>query len=545
MASGILGTAVSGLLAVQRQLATTSHNISNVNTEGFSRQRVLFSSRGGQGTSAGFIGRGVDAVRIERIYDQFLGAQVRSSTSAFSEINTFRSLAAQVDNFIADPTLNISSSLQDFFNAVNEVADDPSSIPARQVLLVNANTLAGQFATVDNRLADLSIQVNRNIVNAVGEINSIAKSIAQINEDIVIARGQSGGNPPNDLLDLREQLLAQLSENVDVTAVEQDDGSLSVFVGNGQTLVLGTTAAALATQRSALDPERLEILYTTASSSIVVTQNLSGGKLAGNLKFVEDILEPAKKGLGRVALGLAVDFNDIHNNGFDLAGNTQQLFFGAPSVTIIGSTSNTGTIAASFNDVNQVLLSDYSLTFNGTNYTATRLSDNTVVYNNTGSTFVIDGISVNAASANSGDSYLIRPTHNIAGELSVAISDTNQIAASQSNTITGSVGDNRNALALAALETNQNLLNGTATFQAAYGQAVADVGTLTRAADINSQAQEGLLIQAQQALQAVSGVNLDEEAANLVRFQQAYQASAHLVSVANVIFDSLLSAARR
>ena len=144
-----------------------------------------------------------------------------------------------------------------------------------------------------------------------------------------------------------------------------------------------------------------------------------------------------------------------------------------------------------------------------------------------------------------GDSFLIRPTHNIAGEISVAISDTNQIAAAQSNTLSGSVGDNRNALALAALETNRNLLNGTATFQEAYGKAVADVGTLTRAADINSQAQEGLLIQARQAQQAVSGVNLDEEAANLVRFQQAYQASAQLVSVANVIFDTLLDAIRR
>ncbi len=545
MASGILGTAVSGLIAVQRQLATTGHNISNVNTEGFSRQRVLFSSRGGQGTGAGFIGQGVDAVRTERIYDQFLVAQVRSSTSAFSELDTFRSLAVQVDNFIADPNLNLSSSLQAFFGAVHEVADDPSSIPARQVLLAHANTLADQFVTVDNRLDNLSSQVNRNIESSVSEINSIAESIARINEDIVIASGQSGGSAPNDLLDQRDHLLTQLSEYVDVTAVEQDDGSLSVFIGNGQPLVLGINSAALATQRSDLDPERLDILYTANSSSVVITQNLSGGELSGSLKFAEEILGPTRKGLGRVALGLTADFNDIHGNGFDLDGNTQQLFFDPPQVTVIGNTSNTGTIAVSFDDVNQVSLSDYSLTFDGTNYSLIRLSDNVEVYNDSVSNFTIDGFAVDAVAAVSGDSFLIRPTHNIAGEISVAISDTNQIAASQSNTITGSVGDNRNALALAALETNQNLLNGTATFQEAYGKAVANVGTLTRAADINSQAQEGLLIQAQQAQQAVSGVNLDEEAANLVRFQQAYQASAQLVSVANEIFDSLLNATRR
>ena len=163
MASGILGTAVSGLLAVQRQLATTGHNIANVNTEGYSRQRVLFASRGGQGTSAGFIGQGVNAVRTERIYDQFLGAQVRSSTSAFSEIDTFRSLAVQVDNFIGDPNLNLSSSLQDFFNSISGVADDPSSTPARQVALVSANALVDRFVTLDNRLNSLNSQANQTI----------------------------------------------------------------------------------------------------------------------------------------------------------------------------------------------------------------------------------------------------------------------------------------------------------------------------------------------------------------------------------------------
>ncbi len=506
---------------------------------------MLFASRGGQGTGAGFIGQGVNAVRTERIYDQFLGAQVCSSTSAFSEINTFRSLATQVDNFIADPNSNISSSLQDFFNAVNEVADDPGSTPARRVLLGNANTLADRFATANNRLTDLGLQVNRNIRSVVSEINSLSGSIARINEDIVIATGLSGGAPPNDLLDQRDQLLTQLSGKVDVTTAEQDDGSLSVFIGNGQTLVLGTNAATLATQRSGLDPERLEILYTTNSSSVVITQNLSGGELSGNLKFSEEILEPTKKGLGRVALGLANDINSIHAIGFDLDGNTQQLFFNLPYVTVIDDSGNIGTIAVAFDDVNQVALSDYSLRFDGTNYTVTRLSDNTEVYNDTVSIFVIDGLTVDATGAVANDSFLIRPTHNIAGEISVVITDTNQIAASQSNTITGSVGDNRNALALAALETNRNLLNGTATFQEAFGNVVADVGTLTRAADINSQAQEGLLIQARQAQQTVSGVNLDEEAANLVRFQQAYQASAQLVSVANVIFDSLLSAIGR
>lgn len=545
MASGVLGTAVSGLLAAQRQLATTGHNISNVNTEGYSRQRVILGTRDGQLTGAGFIGKGVDAVGIERVYSEFLSVQVRNSASAHSEIEAYHALAAQVDNFIADPSISLTPVMQSFFNSVNEVADDPTSIPARQVMLTNAETLADRFVTMEHRLSSLRSQVNQNAKDVVNEINSLADSIAQLNQNIVIATGQGGGNPPNDLLDARDRLLDQLSEKVDVSTVEQSDGSLSVFIGNGQSLVLGIDAATLTVQNSSRKPEQLDIVFTTSTSSVVITQNIAGGELTGILKFREEILDPAQQALGRVAAGLAIDFNDIHDNGYDLNGNTQLSFFGAPAVTVVSDVSNTGSISADYADVNDLVLSDYRLDYDGTNYLVTRLSDNTQVYNNPGNTFIIDGVSVDASGAVAGDSFFIRPTQNVAGAMSIAISNPEQIAASLSDTALGSVGDNQNALALAALETNKNLLNGTATFQDAYGQAVVDVGTLTRAAEINSKAQEGLLNQALASKDAVTGVNLDEEAANLIRFQQAYQAAAQVVSVTSEIFDTLLGAIRR
>ncbi len=547
--AGLLGTAISGLRVFQRNLDTVSHNIANVNTEGYSRQRVTSATREPQITGAGYVGQGVEAVSVNRVYNQFLNNQVVSSTSAFSELDSFHNLTSQIDNFIAAPSTSLSPTLQAFFNAVQEVSDDPTSIPARQVLLTEAETLADRFVTMNGRLEKLQAQTNSNLNDVINEINSLTGSIAESNEKIVIATGLSGGKPPNDLLDQRDQLLNQLAEKVDVSTVAQDDGSLNVFIGNGQAIVLGTTASSLGVVNSTLNPSLKEITFNGPSTSVVITDNLSGGELGGNLRFAKDVLQPTQNQIGRLAAGLIADFNTQHQAGYDLNGNTNTPFFSTVTPTVIGATGNTGAISAAFSDVNQLTDSDYRLDYNGTNHVLTRLSDNsqtTISPGFPGTPATIDGITITQTTAlAAGDSILIRPTHDIAGKISVALTTPQQIAAADADTSTGAVGNNINAIALAGLANNQNLLNGTATFQDAYGQAVANIGSTVQAAETNKAAQEGLLNQAREARESVSGVNLDEEAANLIKFQQAYQAAAQMISVSSTLFDTLLGAFRR
>jgi flagellar hook-associated protein 1 FlgK len=546
MASGLLGIATSGLTAFQRSLTTTGHNISNVNTEGYSRQRVDLTERPPQFTGAGFLGNGVDIASVTRSYDNFLNNQVRISTSTHAELDVYHSMSAQVDNILADKDAGLSSSLQAFFNAVQGVANDPTSIAARRVMLTEGETLAKRFNTLDSRMNELRGQTNQGLAESVDEMNNLASGIAALNERIVVALGQSGGKqPPNDLLDQRNLLLEKLSKQVDTRAIELDDGSLSVFIGTGQTLVMGSYASSLKLQDSAYDPNRKDIaLSVGGSGSVVITDNLSGGQVDGLLNFASRVLDPTQNDLGRIAAGLAVQFNAQHRLGYGLDGDTGLDFFAAPSVSVLGRSGNAGVITASFADVNQLTASDYRIDRSAGGAVVTDLHTNTVT-TYTSATFTHEGLAFDVSAAAVGDSFLVQPTRRVAGELTLTLTDSRQIAASASDTATGTVGDNGNVRALAALQTGRNLLNGKASYQDAYSAIVGDVGSLTKAAEVNSTAQKNLLDHAIQARDSVSGVNLDEEAANLIKFQQSYQAAAQLITVVNSTFDALIGAIRR
>lgn len=551
MTSGLFGTAISGLKVAKLNLDTVGHNIANAGTEGYTRQRVIASTREPQFTGSGYLGQGVEASNINRVYDEFLDSQVRSSTSAFSELDTFHNLVSQVDNFIADPGISISPSLQSFFNSVQEVANDPTSIPARQVLLSESQILADRFATMNDRFTGLRSQANQQLSNIVDEINLLSESIADLNDKIVIATEIAGGKPPNDLLDHRDLLISQLAEKVDVTTVKQDDGALNVFIGNGQAVVLGKEPATLGITSSALDPQKKEVTFAGISTSVVITNNLNGGELGGTLNFVNNTLNKTQNEIGRVAAGLMLDFNAQHQAGFDLTGNNNLEFFNIPPITVLNEGGNVGQVTAAFDvaNVSELTASDYRLERTPSAYILTRISDQTQTTLSPGfpgTAATVDGFTISETSPLAvGDRFLIRPTHNVAGQIGLSVTDPDRIAASGSDTSTGSVGDNTNALSLAALKSQQNLLNGTATFQDAIGQTVAAVGSASHAAEVNKVAQEGLLSQATQARESISGVNLDEEAANLLKYQQAYQAAAQVISVTSSLFDTLLSAFRR
>jgi flagellar hook-associated protein 1 FlgK len=624
-----------GLQAFQRALSTTGHNIANVNTPGFSRQRVEFTTQPPEYVGLGYMGNGVGISTIRRMYDGFAVEQVRTAQSAFTQQQTFYELSAQVDNLLGDPATSLAAGLQDFFNSVQEVADDPTSSAARQVMLTEGETLSARFHQLNQGLENLRERTDTQIENTVAEINTLATSIAEINAKISIAQGRSAGGPPNDLLDQRDILVEELAQQVSVTTVPQDDGMLNVFIGTGQSLVLGNQAMGLSARALGADPQRLEIAITSPGPTTVpVTGLISGGQLGGMLEFRDRVLDPSQNALGSIGIGMATVFNQQHQMGMDLNGVTGADFFVVPEVQVAPVAGNTGTVPmkVTINDVGRLTTEDYQLEYDGATWLLKRISDGQAVPFESGSgtaadPYIADGLSIVTdfmpATPAAGDKYLIQPTRTGAAQLEVALSDNSQIAAAGAlytetvstntgdaqissaqvldlsdpgllNTVNivfdtdtsfqieggasipyssgsdidinsvrvqisgnpktgdrfsissnvGGVGDNSNALLLAGLQQSLSLSGGTASFEDAYSAIVANVGTRTHQAEINASAQGHLLEQAQAKRDSISAVNLDEEAANLLRFQQAYQAAAKVISIADETFDILMNAVR-
>ncbi|MFZ0254786.1 MAG: flagellar hook-associated protein FlgK [Gammaproteobacteria bacterium] len=463
--SGLIGQGLSGLVASQRGLATTGHNISNANTPGYHRQRVELGARLPQGSSNGFIGKGVAVNTIRRSYDQFLTAQIRTSTAGSGEAQTFHELASRVDNLLANADTGLASSLQSFFDAVHEVAADPTSLANRQVLLSEAEGLAQRYHALNGQLTDLQQEANGRLTGLVSEVNALTEGIAEMNREIVQAEGAAGGQPANDLRDRRDELLRQLAEQIGFHTVQQDDGAINVLIGNGHPLVVGGSNMSLSVVANSFDPTRKEIAVSAGGSSTIISDTLSGGAIGGILDFRDRVLNKAENALDAIVVGLTQSFNEQHRRGTDLDGNPGLDFF----------------------------------------------------------------VPIDAASAR---------------EFGLAIHEPREIAAALPDAL-GGVGDNRNALELAKLQEMLTLENNNATFSGAYGQLVASVGAVTQKAEAHRSAQEALLSQVTDARDAVSGVNLDEEAANLLRYQQAYEASARVIAAADATFNSLLDVVGR
>ncbi len=767
----LLGIGISGLQSFKTQLDTTSHNIANVNTEGYSRQRVGLAARTPQFSGFGFTGNGVGVDGIQRITDEFLTSQVLSNTTSLTQLDAFHSLATRVDALVANAEVGLTPAIQSFFNSAQDVADDPSSIPARQVFLAEANTLVDRFKNIDTQLSTMARQTNGVVTNSLDQINSLAEGIASLNRTIVNTPTDQS-EPPNDLLDQRDELIRRVAELIDVQLVAQDNGALNVFIGNGQALVTDITARTLNAQINTFDPQQLDVFVSDGTTTVNISGQLTGGSLGGSLDFVNDMLNPARNALGRVAVAMADTFNQQHRLGQDLDGAFGGDFFtplnsGLFSPEVLDSDQNSisgfNALTAEYVDVSQLTTSNYQVRASGGNqYEVLRLDDNAIFNFNVlpGGSFNIDGLQVNVVTApTNGDAFLIRPTFQAASVMSLAISEPRAVAAavpmrseellsntgnaaitqaavtdattfipgdyrvvmgddtgavadagatrglftdaggadalsytlsingnvvftqleadapladldalaaqinasvgttgvraytdntnlylandpptalpinveesllgagdagddfsgyfnlgpltgptapapsssvfttsfaspadsyvvldSTSTVVTngayaatgttvsfngieatlngaanlgdqflvernlGGEGDNRNLLALVALQRQDILDNGTATYLDAYGTLVADVGSKTQQAGITRDAQQILVEQATAAREAVSGVNLDEEAANLIRFQQAYQAAAQVITTANDLFQTLISAVGR
>ena len=647
MSSGIIGVGITGIRAAQIGLLTAEHNITNSSTPGFSRQRIIQTSNAPVATGSGFIGQGTNVSQIERFYSQFLVGQVNTAQTNVSELDAYYSEIKQIDNLLADANSGLSPALQDFFRGVQAVAANPSLLASRQSMISSAEALVSRFQSLEGRLSELYSGVNRELKTTVDTVNSYAQQIAELNQRIVLAQAGSA-QQPNDLLDQRDYLVAELNKLVEVQARVDSDGSYSVFYGNGQQLVIGATASKLVVQASYADISRMVVGVQAGGSVQELPDNLiTGGSLAGLLNFRSETLDKTANDIGRLAATLTLTFNAQHALGQDLLGQALgegsfvANFFTVSQPQVVANSLNTSvaTVTATFTSptaatgggfYTSLTNSDYRLTYDGANYTLTRLSDNQAWTNATigglsTAVSATEGFTLASAGAMAaGDSFTLMPTRFAARNIAVnstiaadprliaaatpvrtAIGSSNSGSATVSsgsvatgyalgalpvtitynagtNQLTGfpggpvaynpvgttvsfngislqitgtpanndtfviarntaGVSDNRNALALGKLQTQATVAGGTANYQDAYARLVSDVGNKTREIQVTGAAQAALLKQSQDARDSISGVNLDEEAANLLRYQQAYQASAKMLDIGSKLFDVILS----
>ncbi len=626
----MLSVGVSGLQAMQRALDVTSHNIANASTPGYSRQRVDFAAVEPQFMGGSYVGRGVTVASISRSYDALLSTQARGATSAFSRLDTFATNAEALSNLFADTSTGLATSLQKFSNAVQGVANDPTSTAARQVLLSEADGLRQRLNTYDTRLQQINAQVNAQVGSEATAITGLAKNIAQLNEQIVVAQNTTGA-PPNDLLDARDQQIAALAAHVGVSVVNQADGSADVFIGSGQPLVLGPKAGTLVAQQDPFEPTRITLAYTSGSVTTDLGNALSGGSIGGLLDFRSQLLEPARNQLGQIAVGVASVVNAQHREGMDLSGALGTDLFSVGAVGVLPDARNTGTATPTVTrtDTGALTSKDYVLQYSGATWSMRQFDTGaTVALTGTGTVadpFVGAGLSIVLAGTPSAtDSFKLLPTANAIAGMGVLITDPAKVAAAaplrasaattnvgnatisggevldvtnaqlRSTTTlqfidathysvngvgsfaftaagnisangwrvtitgapvagdtftvannTGGVGDNRNALALSGVLTVGVLSGATESLNAASARMVGDIGVATSQARTSLEAQRIIVTDTTEATSRVSGVNLDEEASNLVRFQQAYQATAQIIKVTQSLFDTLLQATSR
>lgn len=669
MGAGILSIGVTGIHAAQLGLEATQHNIANANTSGYSRQYIQQSAGVGLLTGSGYMGSGTTVDTVRRAYDKVLTSQSFAAQASSSQSDAYLAKISQVDNMLGDSSSGLSTALQDFFTGVQTVAANPSLVSARQSMLSSAQAAVTRFNDMAGRLGELYAGVNGEISSEVQTINDYTQQIANMN--VQITRAEAASNqPPNDLLDARDQLVTELNKHVRVQTVEDSNGNFNVFAGNGQQLVVGGVANSLVAMTSSVDPERVTVGLRGQSGSVqeLAESQLDGGALGGLVSFRSNSLDGAMNSLGRIAASLALTFNAQNALGQDLEGLNQTSatsgfqadFFTVSGPKVLTSSSSAATVTASFlaPSVNagngsfytNLTGSNYVLKADASSVTLTRSSDGKVWTAADVATLngqiTSEGISLGGAAPTVGVSYLIKPTSDAANSLqinSMVANDPKRIAAaapsvtslgaantgslkvSQGSVATGyslanlpktftyasgsftatpatgsvvatyadgstsslnlasqsiprlngssselskityngitidisglpanndtfaisanvnGVADSRNAVKLAALQIQNTMDGGKAGYGGVYASLVGQVGSTTSQVKVNSQAQAALLKQNESARSSVSGVNLDEEAANLIRYQQAYQASAKSLEVASKLFDTILA----
>ena len=656
MTVSLYQTGVSGLLAAQQQLATTGHNISNVNTEGYTRQRAEQNASLGLSNGPNYIGSGTYVHDITRLYDQFSHKEQLLNQSNLGNANALNGSLNQLNDIMSFSGQAINNSVEQFYQAVNGVADSPSDLGVRNIVLSQAEILANNFGELNQHFDQLEKSVNGSLEQVARKISEISLELAQINETILQSQDLNHTGRPNDLLDKRDQLVNELGQYTKVNTIEDSNGVMTIMIGQGTTLVAGITPLTVNLKSGDPDSSKMQLSLSGPNSTIAIDGSKLGGSIAAGFEFRDEHLTKARSEINRLAMAISATLNDSQSNGLDFNGlqganiftdiNTTQLQEGR----VLTPTNNSGNLQAKVNitDVSLLPTDEFEIRYNGADYVMTNMTTNASTNlgapgSGTYSTpFGFEFIETSGAPAND-DSYIIKPSENSAAFMAVTLTDGAAIAASSAVEVTPSeknisqgnisivdmidpinaqaampiridvlespagifnytitdklgvtsapisytppsqtvnlpplpataafqvdisgtpsglapnapeqffigdafgLGNNTNAVSM-ALTQEKPITNGNKeTFNQSLAITTSVIGSKSSSAKLVAETAEALFTQAFNRNQEKSGVNLDEEAANLLKFQQAYQAASQIISTANTIFDTILSAVR-
>ena len=554
----IFSIGLSGLNAAQNALNTTSNNISNVYTPSYNRELTQLGE--------GRVGGGVRVNDIERQFNTYVANQLNSAKTQSSALSTYYNQVSQIDNLLADRDAGLSPLMQNFFSSLEALASSPSDPAARQGVLGTANTLSAQFRAFDGYLQDMQSNINNQIKDEITQVNNTVEQIAGLNREIALARARTG-EAPNSLLNQRDYLVSELNERMDLRLNVQDGKTYNISLPNGQPLVTGTNAFKLEPMQADYDPQRTIVGYRDGGGNLVALNEstITGGALGGLMTFRSETLDKTQNQIGQLSLSLAASFNFQYQKGVDLNGEQGQAFFATKEPVAYSYSNNIAEVqGVRFEDPipsGQPKATDYTVSFSLSDPDdpgsalvpmVQRNDDGSAVdftWDEVELTFTFGGVVLDLdGPPASGDKFEVQPVRRAANGMEVNINDLDKIAAGQpvnpdddpADWVAAGAGDNRNALALQNLQ-SMNIVGGSASVSGAYGAMVSDVGNRTNITQVNLDARQGLTDQLRAVQQSESGVNLDEEAANLIRFQQFYQANARVIDTASTIMDTILN----
>jgi flagellar hook-associated protein 1 len=628
----------TAMFASYAALQTTSNNIANANTPGYSRQEVQLADAPSQFTGAGFFGKGVNVTTVVRAYDSYLTNQAVGSGSIAAADAARLEKLTQLETAFPIGEAGLGYAAGEFLNSFVDVANNPSDSSARQVALSQAQDLSARFRAAGDQLSALQQGVYQDVRVAVASVNSMAGQVAALNKQIAALQGTNAA--PNRLLDQRDELVKQIAAVMNVTSIEAEDGSVALFIGGSQNLVLGANANTVKAVPDTFDPAKVMLAINEAGTDrLIPPVSLGGGSIAGALKFQNEDLVAARNLLGQLAAAIGGSVNMQQSLGLDLG---QPASAGAPVFALGGervmsASTNSGSaaIGIAITDPGSVQASDYELSFDGSNYTLTRLSDRTAAPGSPYSPALlaagvqIDGMTVqlNAGTAVSGDRFLLQPVAGTAQLMQTVLVNPNGLAAaapftgsvgvnntgtatiaslvavnpayngalSASITFTSATGDytwtmsdattgtgtwtagtpislngfelnlagvprngdtlsvvptasvasnNGNALGFVRLASSGMVAagggSGRVSVTDAYASVIANIGVRVQGGRTAATASDAMASQAETARANKAGVNLDEEAARLIQFQQSYQAAAKILQIAQTIFETML-----
>ncbi len=544
--SDIFNIARSGIRANQQGLATTSHNIANINTKGFSRQEVVLeTARPAEGT----IGSGVRVAAIRQTVDDFLENQLTSVNEDLGSISARNNYLVQADGiFTETDNSGLSFSLTEFFNAVRDLATNPESTIQRTVLLAKGQSLSDQFVTVAQGLNQIRLDADGEIARHVDTINGLATKIASLND--VIFKTESSGREALDLQDQRRVLINDLAGLVNIEQVPLNDG-IGINVG-GQLLVAGNHANALSTEADPDNPPMHDVTFIRSDGSeLSISHNIHGGQIGGLLAQRDGDMLKFQDQVDRLAAVLINEFNQQHQAGYGLDGTTNNNFFSALSPQApLAYDRNTGSATGSsvtIADPTLVTFQEYEVQFSGASaYSVVNTETGATVTSGaytSGSPLSFDGLDVviNGTPA-AGDVFYVNAQKGAAQQFGVALSDTDKIAAA--STAAGVPGNNTNALNLVAIHTNRHVDLGNVTLNDYHTITIGDVGSATQESTQALHSKQLEVDQLTALRESVSGVSLDEELTNLLSFQRSFEASARMITVADELMQTMLAMGR-